>query len=114
MTTSNFVYYITSDKIGSQDQELGSRLMNTFFLKLVQAVKHPSHIILVERGVQLLLPESPSLDAMRVLQERGVEVLACQTCLDYYGIIEKIAAGKVSNMADIIEAMQAADKVIHL
>jgi sulfur relay (sulfurtransferase) complex TusBCD TusD component (DsrE family) len=51
---------------------------------------------------------------MRVLQERGVEVLACQTCLDYYGIIEKIAAGKVSNMADIIEAMQAADKVIHL
>ncbi len=114
MTKSNFVYFITSDKIGSQDQELGSRLMNTFFLKLVQAVKHPSHIILMERGVQLLLPESPSLDAMRVLQERGVEVLACQTCLDYYGIREKIGAGKISNMADIIEAMQAADKVIHL
>jgi selenium metabolism protein YedF len=114
MTKTNFVYFITSDKIGSQDQELGSRLMNTFFLKLVQAVKHPSHIILMERGVQLLLPESPSLDAMRVLQERGVEVLACQTCLDYYGIREKIGAGKISNMADIIEAMQAADKVIHL
>jgi len=114
MTKTNFVYFITSDKIGSQDPELGSRLMNTFFLKLVQAVKHPSHIILMERGVTLLLPESPSLDAIKVLGERGVEVLACQTCLDYYGIIEKIATGKVSNMADIIEAMQAADKVIHL
>ena len=114
MTTSNFVYYITSDKIGSQDPELGSRLMKTFFLKLVQAVKHPSHIILMERGVNLLLPESPSLDAINVLEERGVEVLACQTCLNYYDVIEKIATGKVSNMADIIEAMQAADKVIHL
>lgn len=114
MTTTNFVYFITSDKIGSQDPELGGRLMNTFFLKLVQAVKHPSHIILMERGVNLLLPESPSLDAIKVLGERGVEVLACQTCLDYYGIIEKIAAGTVSNMPDILETMHAAGKVIHL
>src|SRR3972149_11875453 len=93
MTTTNFVYFITSDKIGCQDEELGSRLMNTFFLKLVQAVKHPSHIILMERGVRLLLPESPSLDAIKVLEKRGVEMLACRTYLDYYGIREKIAAG---------------------
>jgi selenium metabolism protein YedF len=112
--TTNFVYCLTSDKIGSQDQELGSRLMNTFFLKLVQAVKHPSHIILMERGVNLLLPESPSLDAIKVLEERGVTMLACQTCLDYYGIREKIGTGKISNMPDIIETMQAAAKVIHL
>jgi selenium metabolism protein YedF len=112
--TNNFLYCLTSDKIGCQDQELGSRLMNTFFLKLVQAVKHPSHIILMERGVNLLLPESPSLDAIKMLEERGVTMLACQTCLDYYGIKEKIGAGKISNMPDIIEAMQAAAKVIHL
>jgi selenium metabolism protein YedF len=114
MATANFVYCITSDKIGSQDQELGSRLMNTFFLKLVQAVKHPSHIILMERGVQLLLTDSLSLDAIKVLEEKGVQVLACQTCLDYYNIREKMAAGKVSNMPDILEAMHEAGKVIHL
>lgn len=112
--TNNFLYCLTSDKIGSQDQELGSRLMNTFFLKLVQAVKYPSHIILMERGVNLLLPESPSLDAIKMLEERGVTMLACQTCLDYYGIKEKIGAGRISNMPDIIDAMQAAEKVIHL
>ena len=64
--------------------------------------------------MKLLLPESPSLDAIKVLEGRGVEMLACQTCLDYYGIREKIGAGKVSNMLDIIEVMQGAGKVIHL
>lgn len=114
MMTTNFVYFITSDKIGCQDEELGNRLMNIFFLKLVQAVKHPSHIILMERGVKLLLPESPSLDAIKVLEERGVEMLACQTCLDYYGIREKISAGTVSNMPDILDTMHKAANVIHL
>jgi selenium metabolism protein YedF len=111
---TDFVYFITSDKIGSQDPELGTRLMSTFFLKLIQAKSLPSHILLMERGVQLLLPESPCLDPIKVLEGRGVEILACQTCLDYYGIKEKMGAGKVSNMPDIIETMQIAGKVIHL
>ena len=111
---ADFVYFITSDKIGSQDPELGARLMSTFFLKLVQANRLPSHILFMERGVKLLLPESPSLDAIKVLEGRGVAMLACQTCLDYYGIREKTGAGKVSNMPEIIEIMQQAEKVIHL
>jgi selenium metabolism protein YedF len=110
---TDFVYFITSDKIGSQDPDLGSRLMYTFFLKLIQAVRLPSQILLMERGV-FLLTESLCLDPIRVLEGRGVEILACQTCLDYYGIKEKIGAGKISNMPDIIEAMQTAEKVIHL
>ncbi len=114
MTASNIVYCLTSDKIGSQDPELGSRLMNTFFLKLIQARHLPSHILLMERGVQLLLPDCPAMDPLKVLSERGVEVLACQTCLEYYGIKDKIATGKVSNMPDIIETMHDAAKVINL
>jgi selenium metabolism protein YedF len=111
---TNFVYFITSDKIGSQDPELGARLMSTFFLKLIQVGSLPSHILLMERGVQLLLTDSPCLDPIKVLEGRGVEILACQTCLDYYGVKEKIGAGKISNMPEIIEAMQAAGKAIHL
>src|SRR3990172_1961054 len=111
---TGFVYFITSDKIGSQDPELGTRLMSTFFLKLVQANRLPSRILLMERGIQILLSESPCLDPIKVLEGRGVEILACQTCLDYYGMKERMGAGTVSNMPDIIEAMQAAGKVIHL
>ncbi len=111
---NDFVYLLTSDKIGSQDPELGSRIMNTFFLKLIQAKRQPKRILLMERGVQLLKADSAVLDPIKVLEERGVEVLACQTCLEYYGIKEAIGAGTVSNMPDIIEAMQEAGKVIHL
>ena len=111
---TDFVYFITSDKIGSQDPELGARLMNIFFLKLIQAKRLPTHILFMERGVQLLLPDSPCLDAIKVLEAKGVELPACQTCLEYYGIKETIAAGKVSNMPDIIEVMHEAGKVIHI
>ena len=110
---TDFVYFITSDKIGSQDPDLGARLMYTFFLKLVHAVHLPSQILLMERGV-LLLTDSLCLDPIKILEGRGVEILACQTCLDHYGMKERMGAGKISNMPDIIEAMQAAGKVIHL
>jgi selenium metabolism protein YedF len=111
---TDFVYFIVSDKIGSQDPELGMRLMSTFFLKLIHAKRLPSHILFMESGVKLLLPESPALDAITVLEERGVEMLACRTCLDFYGMRKKMGAGKISNMLDIIETMHEAGKVIHL
>ncbi len=110
----DFVYLISSDKVGSQDPELGKKLVNTFFLKLIQAQHLPTHILLMERGVQLLKPDSLSLDPLKVLEERGVKIMACQTCLDYYGIKDSIAAGTVSNMPEIIETIHAAAKVIHL
>ena len=110
--TTKIVYLITSDKIGNQDQELGGRLMNTFFLKLVQAGQQPTHILLMERGVQLLTQDSSSLDPLKVLEARGVSILACQTCLEYYGIREKICAGTISNMPDILDVLHEAGKVI--
>lgn len=111
---SNFVYLITSDKIGNQDPDLGKTLMYNFLNKLLEAEQKPSHLLLVERGVQLLLPESPVLGVLKELEAQGVELLACQTCLGFYEIRDKIAVGQVSNMPAIIEKMHAADKVISL
>ena len=111
---SSFVYFISSDKMGNQDSELGKKLIHNFFLKLIQAKEKPSHLLFVERGVQLLLPSFSAVDALRILADMGVELLACQTCLDYYGIRDKIAVGTVSNMPEIIETMHEAGKVIHL
>ncbi|MHB1654337.1 MAG: sulfurtransferase-like selenium metabolism protein YedF [Desulfitobacteriaceae bacterium] len=109
-----FVYQISSDKIGNQDPELGTTLMTNFLAKLVQAEKKPTHLLFVERGVQLLLPQSPAIEALRELQREGVELLACQTCLDFYGIRDSITVGQVSNMPTIIQTMHEADKVISL
>lgn len=111
---SNFVYFIASDKMGSQDPELGLVLMRNFFRKLVEAEQKPTHLLFVERGVQLLLPDFEAIEALEELEGKGVKLLACQTCLDFYGIREKISLGEVSNMPSIIQAMHEADKVISL
>lgn len=111
---SDFVYLISSDRIGNQDPELGKTLMQNFLRKLIQANEKPSRLLFVERGVQLLTPEYPGIDALKILEEMGIELLACQTCLDYYKIRDKFVVGKVSNMPDIIEAMHFTDKVINL
>lgn len=111
----SFVYFMSSDKIGSQDPELGKKLMQKLFLKLVEADEKPSHILLVERGVQLLLPDSSVVDALKMLKnEYGVQLLACITCLEYYDIKDKIEVGGVSSMAEIIKVMHESDKVIHM
>ena len=108
-------YLITSDTIGHQDQELGKRLMHSFFMKLLEAAEKPTHILFLERGVQLLLPEFSALNVLRILEkESGVKLLACVTCLEYYQIKDKIAAGQVSSMPEIIEVLHESDKVIHL
>jgi selenium metabolism protein YedF len=111
---SNIVYYISSDKLGNQDPELGKILMGSFFRKLFDAEQLPSHILLVESGVKLLLPEFDAFGVLRELEAEGVKFLACVTCLDYYGIKDKIGLGEVSNMPTIIKTMHDADKVISL
>jgi selenium metabolism protein YedF len=111
---SNFVYFISSDMMGSQDPDLGKVLMRNFFLKLIDEEEYPTHILFVERGVQLLLPDFPAIEAVSILQSRGVKLLACMTCLNFYGIQEKIQVGEVSNMPTIIQTMHQADKVITL
>ncbi len=111
----SFTYFISSDTIGHQDLELGKRLMHSFFLKLMEAPEKPSHILFLEQGVQLLLPEFTGIDALKSLaEESGVTLLACVTCLDYYGIKDKLEVGKVSTMVEIIAIMQESDKVIHI
>lgn len=110
----SIVYFISSDRMGNQDQELGQTLMRNFLLKLLEASEKPSHILFVESSVKLLLPTFSAIDALKILEkEMGVELLACKTCLDFYGI-ERIAAGQISNMPDIIRTMHEADKVISL
>ncbi len=111
----SLVYYISSDRMGNDQSELGHKLMHNFFLKLLEASVKPTHIIFVESGVKLLLPAFSAIDALKILeQEMGVELLACQTCLDFYSIKDQFVAGKISNMPDIISTMHEADKVIHL
>lgn len=93
--------FISSDKIGSGDEELGALLMRGFIKTLIEATSLPARIILMNSGVRLAVEGSPVLESLSALAARGVEILACGTCLDFYKLKERLAAGRVSNMFEI-------------
>jgi len=107
-------YLITSDMIGHQDVELGKKLMNSFCRTLVEADNLPTHLLFMERGVHLLTDGFLAVDALKYLEDKGIILLACGTCLDYYGLRDHLVTGQVSSMTEILKVMHETDKVIKL
>jgi selenium metabolism protein YedF len=106
------MYVITSDTLGRGDDGLGRRLMTKFVQQLAALNPRPSVVGFYNSGVILLVPTSPVLDAFRSMEHDGVELIACGTCLDHYLIRDSIAAGRVSDMREILGAMAAAARTI--
>ncbi|WP_338824534.1 hypothetical protein MHOCP_01330 [Moorella humiferrea] len=106
------VLLVTSATLGRGSEELGGVLMRSFFYSLSETEVLPRRIIFINSGVHLCCQGSPVLDSLLALEQKGVEVLACGTCLDYYHLKEKLCIGSVTNMYTIIEHLTAAEKVI--
>jgi selenium metabolism protein YedF len=93
--------FISSEEIGSGNKELGCLLMRGFLSALHEASPRPARIVLMNGGVKLAILGSPALGALQKLALVGVEILACGTCLDFYGVKGELATGRVSNMFEI-------------
>lgn len=106
------VYVISSDSMGRGSDELGWALLQTYIQTIEQVDPLPSKIIFYNAGVKLVTDGSGALEALRKLQQRGVEILACGTCLDFFQLKTAIQVGHISNMYDIMTAMSEADKVV--
>lgn len=108
------VLVVSSDAMGRGNAELGNILIRGFFHTLGEVEPRPQTIILFNTGVKLVCEGSPVLDDLRALEARGIELLACGTCLGYFELNDKLAVGQVSNMYDIAETMLRAGKVVNL
>jgi selenium metabolism protein YedF len=95
-------------------EELGHVLMRAFFHTLGEVEPLPETIIFFNSGVKLVVEDSPVVADLRALAEAGVEILACGTCLEYYGLKDVVAVGTVSNMYTIAETMMGAGRVTRL
>ncbi len=113
-TEKNSSYIIVFDKnqMGRGDNELGEILLQGFCNTIGEMEKLPSSVIFYNSGVLLTKESSPVLPALKELEKKGVEILVCGTCTDYYSIKEKIKAGRISNMYDIMECLISAEKII--
>lgn len=108
----NTVVYVSSAGMGRGDDALGGILMEAFLDTLSQFKGQLSHAIFVNAGAKLAVEGSPVLEQVRQLEQLGVEVLVCGTCLKHFGLMDALAVGSVSNMYAIIETLSQAGKVI--
>ncbi len=106
------VVFFPSDAVGRGDDELGRILARSIIYSLLEVEPKPETIIFMNSGVRLALEGSESLDDLKALHDRGVEILVCGTCLDYLGLKEKLALGEVSNAYTISETLLGAGKVV--
>lgn len=108
----NIVVAITSATMGTGNDELGAVLMKGFIYALTQQDILPQTIIFYNGGAKLTCEGSPSIEDLKSMEAQGVEILTCGTCLDYYGLKDKLQVGSVTNMYVIVEKLEAAGKVI--
>lgn len=113
-TAGGFVVFITTDQLGVGDERLGAILMKAFLNTLHDSEPKPEKILFINNGVKLVIEGSEVLDSLNALTQDGVQVVSCGTCLNYYGIIDKLKVGIVGNMYDIVNSMLEAAKVIKI
>jgi len=106
------IVYINSHLLGGGDEALGSFLMKAFLKTLLDLETKPNRLILINSGVQLAAEASKVLETLQGLSEKGVEIVCCGTCIDYYELKGKMRVGVISNMYEIIQSMLEADRVI--
>lgn len=112
---SPVVLVIPSELMGQgEHEELGQILIRGFLHTLNEVSPLPDVVIFFNSGVKLVVEGSPVLEDLRNLEAQGVQILACGTCLGYYGLKEKVAVGEISNMYTIAETMMRAGKVVSL
>lgn len=106
------VVAIASDHMGHGDDALGKILMKGFIFALSQLEELPKTILFYNGGASITTEGSESLEDLKNMEAQGVEILTCGTCLDYYGLKDKLAVGSVTNMYTIVERLAGADKII--
>jgi selenium metabolism protein YedF len=108
----NTVVAITSERMGSGDDELGSKLMVSFFRTLVMLEPAPVSVVFYNAGVKLALEDSPVFEHIRELIEKGTAIYLCSTCISHFGIRERLPVGSFSDMYQILNVMKDADHII--
>ncbi|MTI65016.1 MAG: sulfurtransferase-like selenium metabolism protein YedF [Firmicutes bacterium] len=111
-TFSDMTIAITSDKMGKGKDELGNILMKGFIYTLTESIPYPSTILFYNTGVNLTVEGSEVLDDLKKLEDEGVEIISCGTCLDYLEVKDKLKVGEVSNMYTIVEKLKGASNTL--
>lgn len=105
---------VATDRMGYGDDELGKKLMQSFLKTLPEMGDELWRLVFVNNGVKLTIGASEVLPDLKELEDQGIPILVCGTCLNHFDILDKKEVGETTNMLDIVTAMQLSDKVINI
>ena len=109
------VFVFNSYGMGVTDAaDLKITLAKKFLALIAQHDPLPAQICFYTDGVKLAVEGSPVLDELLALQDKGVEMVICSTCVDTFGLRDKVRVGVVGGMPDIITAITQANNAITL
>jgi intracellular sulfur oxidation DsrE/DsrF family protein len=111
---SETVILITRNGMGQADPELQHKLITTYLKLVDENDLLPAAICFYTEGVKLVVTGSPVLESLRSLESKGVRLILCSTCLNFYHLADQVQVGIPGGMTDIIEAQRRAGKVITL
>ena len=103
---------LSANTMGTGEEKLGKALMKAFVFALTKQDVLPETILCYNSGAYLTCQGADTLEDLKLLESEGVTILTCGTCLDFYGLKEKLAVGGVTNMYDIVERMEAAATIV--
>ena len=106
------IVILNGDSMGRGDHALGTKLVANFLRTLVTVEPKPDAIVFYNAAVKLLASDSAHLEGLRQLEDAGVDLLACLTCLEFFSLTSRLAVGHVSNMREIVQRTMAAAKVV--
>jgi sulfur relay (sulfurtransferase) complex TusBCD TusD component (DsrE family) len=109
---STAIIVINRYGMGQADPALGHKLLDAYLGTLYLQTDFPHSIMFYGEGVKAVCEGSPFLDALAALARKGVRIRSCSTCLNFYGLMDKLRAGEAGTMADLVKAQQEADKII--
>jgi intracellular sulfur oxidation DsrE/DsrF family protein len=114
MSANDTVILVTSYGMGKGPEELQLMVIGKYLELLGQDEDFPAAICFYTEGVKMVIDGSPVLEQLVALEKKGVRLIVCSTCINYFGVADKVKTGIVGGMADILEAQLRAGKVITL
>ncbi|MCL2840023.1 MAG: sulfurtransferase-like selenium metabolism protein YedF [Defluviitaleaceae bacterium] len=114
MANNNVVVTISADTMGNGAEELGKILIKSFIYSLTELPKPPKSVLFFNGGALLTTEGANTIDDLKTLESKGTEILTCGTCINYYGLQDKLTVGAVTNMYEISTRMASADNVINI
>ena len=105
------VILIQSEGLGRGDDQLGVMLMANFLRLLGESKEKPETLIFWNTGVRLVCEDSNVLGHLKRLEDQGVEILACTTCLEYFDLVDQLKVGKPTTMVKSIQLLLSSEMV---